>query len=854
MIKVKKTRADAGQDDPIRPYRFDDGAPKGGLPQAIAMAILSVAFYLRSMVAGPAESAGLHGGATPPEPPSTTPHDPQVGAGPATAAPDATPPQAPFADPDASAFVAGLSISTGRNVVSLFSGSGAGHAQDKPAHHGLFVPQGGSELPSWTLPFGHAAHGSHGHGGRLPVGSGHAGPAAPAGGFPWLEEADGPDAPVPDTTTGTPAPVQEQPALPDTPAATPGQPGVPNGQPARPNRAPVRLRSVTLDDILGTGAILIGTASLVEHVTDPDGDALRVTDITVSAGSLTPVAGGILYTPDPHYAGVVQFSYQVTDGTAAVTQMAHLIVQPATQAGTVTADHLIGTDGIDVISGGDGDDDIAAQDADDVVLGGAGDDIIHAGAGDDLIYGGAGDDLLFGEAGRDRIDGGDGDDMIYGGTGADVLTGGTGDDALFGGDGDDVMDGGAGDDVLSDGAGADIVIGGAGDDTVHATADAADDIYMGDARDAAPEVGAMDTLDYGTVTASLHIDMTLGTADSSATGHDSFTGFEILISGAGDDVIIGSAAADVLFGGAGRDEIYGGAGDDIMTDGGGADRVTGGTGSDTIRASADHADDTFQGDAEMPGAVPDAGAVDTLDYSAISVDLHIDIAAGRAESAESGCDTFDGFEVVISGAGDDVVIDGADGDTVILGDGDDTMIVTQDMSADTFKGGAGSDTLDLSRAESGLRIDLGDGRIDGEAGPADHFMEFEIVIGTSSDDTFVIGSDTVTLTGGAGADRFRFGSVEDSVTSAARITDFSVGDTIETRLYRLFEDDGGASDSGLRLDGGDLPDALKPFNVTFSYETGADGDTTHIDIHEDDMFDAFITLSGHHVLILHDAH
>ena len=420
MIRIRKTRADAAQDDPKGPYAFDDGAPKGGLPQAIAMAILSVALYLRSMVTGSAAPAGPQGGATPAEPTPDAPQDPQVGAGPPAAAPDAPPAQAPFVQPDASAFVARLSISTGRNVVPLFAGSGAGAASGDfgPAHHGPGVHLGGPGPSFWAPPFGHGAHGPFGLGTGPMGGPGHAGPAAPTGGFPWLDEADGAHAPVPAApATDTPVPTDRQPDSPDTPDAASGQPDLPHAPTARPNRAPVRLRAVTLDDLLGTGAILIGTANLVEHVTDPDGDALQVTDITVSSGSLTPVAGGFLYTPDPHDAGVVQFSYQVTDGTAAVAQMAHLVVRPDVQEGTERADHLTGTDRIDVIAGGDGDDTIATQAGDDVVTGGDGDDIIHGGAGDDLIYGGAGDDLLFGGGGRDRIDGGRGDDMIDGGPG-----------------------------------------------------------------------------------------------------------------------------------------------------------------------------------------------------------------------------------------------------------------------------------------------------------------------------------------------------------------------------------------------------------------------------------------------------
>ncbi|MCF7700730.1 hypothetical protein GLR48_15650 [Loktanella sp. M215] len=651
---------------------------------------------------------------------------------------------------------------------------------------------------------------------------------------------------------------------------TPAPPAVP---PARPNRAPVRLRSVTLDDILGTGAILIGTAHLLEHVSDPDGDVLRVVDITASAGTLIPVAGGFLYTPDPGYAGVVQLAYQVSDGQAAVAQMAHLNIRPVCKDGTDAADVLTGTDGVDVIAGGRGDDQIAAQGGDDVIYGGDGADRILGGAGDDLIYGGAGDDIIYGEAGHDRIDGGAGHDMIYGGDGSDVLTGGAGDDALFGGAGSDMMDGGTGDDVLSDGAGSDIVTGGAGSDTVIVSADRADDTFQGDAPEpgVAPDTGAVDTLDFSAVTAPLSIDMTTGVAESTDSGHDSFAGFEVVIAGRGDDVIRGSAAdeviygadgADAITGGAGDDALFGGTGDDVLSDGAGSDIVTGGAGSDTVIVSADRADDTFQGDAPEPGVAPDTGAVDTLDFSAVTAPLSIDMTTGVADSTDSGHDSFAGFEVLIAGRGDDVirgsaadetVVDGAGRDTVTLAEGRDRMVVTQDMSADSFDGGAGQDTLDLSQIEGPVVADLSTGRVAGVTGPADSFDSFEVIIGTTGGDRFIIGDGSVTLTGGAGDDVYCFNTVDGIAQNTATITDFGIGDAIETRIWRFFEDDGRDDHGGLRLDGAAPPDTLRPLNLSFSYETGTDGDTTRIDIHEDDMFDAFITLTGHHVLILHDA-
>ena len=830
MIRAKKTRGEAAT-DPAQRYALSEGA-LGGLPHAIAMGILSVALYLRSMVSGAAAPAPA------PTPPLPEPRADEGPAGPHLGAePPATEdcaPQEPVTPPeDVSHFLSSYRISTGQNVVPLF----------KPLNHDL----GGAVTGGHHGVTGHPAHraappnlwdglreGHHATQDDHAPATAHLAPEEPEQ-DPVADPRPQPGTPPgtdPDTDTGTDTDDGTTPATPPQPthAGPAPQPGRPAPQVVPPaNRAPVRLRSIVLDDILGLGAIMISTQSLLAMTTDPDGDVLQVTGLTVSSGSLVPVAGGWLYTPDPAQAGVVQFSYRVTDGHASVAQMAHANVRPAEIAGGTADDELTGGAGIDILSGNEGDDVIRGAGGDDVIHGGAGDDVIHGGTGDDLIYGGDGDDIISGE---------DGDDALYGGAGDDLISGGAGDDHAYGGTGADALDGGAGADLLSGGAGHDVLSGGAG----------ADRLSGGDGDDALSGESGDDVLDGG-------------------AGDDALTG------GTGDDQLAGGDGADMLSGEAGDDILDGGAGDDVLSGGTGADTVTGGTGSDHVHAGADGADDVFHGDAPDGAA---AGDVDTIDYGTVTVALHIDLSEGTIDGSGidgtpgTGHDRFDGFEVVISGAGDDtirgsvagdVVVDGDGADSVQLGDGDDRLIVTVDACEDDFDGGAGEDTLDLSDADEGLVIDLALGQLTGADDTRDRIADFEIVIGTGGDDLFITGTGETILTGGAGADTYRFNSVEGPGTSATTITDFTVGDVIETRRYRIFDDtsgsDGSDSDSsdghgGLRLDGGDVPDTLKGSVLSFAFRSGDDGETTLMQISEDDEADAWITLHGHHVLIFCD--
>jgi Ca2+-binding RTX toxin-like protein len=356
------------------------------------------------------------------------------------------------------------------------------------------------------------------------------------------------------------------------------------------NRAPRISGPVYLLDVAVCATLVIMLEQLLRNAHDPDGDAMAVTNITASSGTVAYEGGRWYYEPEPYRLGPVTLSYKITDGKAWVDQTALFsVVTPAPIHGTDGDDILWGgscgdeiyghdgndiidgRDGNDIIYGGNGNDHILGGRGNDILYGGAGHDVIFGGAGNDQIYGGSGNDRLFGDEGDDVIFGEDGDDLIFGGAGNDYLSGGRGNDTIYGGIGNDVIDGdegddflygedgndiirggagndhiegGAGNDILFDGEGADTVLGGAGDDYFIVAMDGDDDHFDGGE--------GFDTLDFSDATDGIVIDLVNGQATSLEIGNDTITGFENIIGGAGDDHFIIGDQPVTLSGGEGE--------------------------------------------------------------------------------------------------------------------------------------------------------------------------------------------------------------------------------------------------------------------------------------------------------------
>jgi Ca2+-binding RTX toxin-like protein len=561
----------------------------------------------------------------------------------------------------------------------------------------------------------------------------------------------------------------------------------PDGKAA--NRACRTSGPIYLLDVYGCAMTVIGLADLLRGAWDPDGDALKVQNITVSSGDIKQTADGWLF--DPSTLGPVTISYQITDGEFSVAQTAmfNVLTRPPV-VGTPGDDVVLGTDCADDIDGRDGDDNIDSRSGSDTVLGGAGsdhivagsgNDVVFAGVGNDIVLGGAGDDqlwggdgddrlfgdagrdVIFGEAGNDTISGGDDDDMLFGGGGADVvageggndllagddgddrLDGGDGNDIVFGEAGSDVIDGGEGDDFLAGGAGEDVVRGGDGNDMVAGDADLAADTYDGGQ--------GVDMLDYSASLMSLVVDLAAASASGSEIGNDRITNFEVVKGGDGNDTITGGSDDDTLIGN---------GGDDCVSDGQGDDNVSAGAGNDLVLAAADSSDDCYRGEAGF----------DTLDYSDAAHGVLIDLTSGIATGFDVGRDVIDGFEQFIGGSGDDAVL---------------------------------------------------------------------------------VSTAAVVLSGGEGADTFNFQIPKGSSGAEVihQILDFMVGDRIEMSKYQIFEEVlDSLEDRFEDAYGEDAKADVLPIRVRHQGTGELEETLVEVDMDQDDHFEMTINLSGHHLLMI----
>ena len=154
------------------------------------------------------------------------------------------------------------------------------------------------------------------------------------------------------------------------------------------NRAPRINGPVYLADVFGCAIALIGLSDLLRGASDPDGDVLRVQNITVSSGTLTQTAEGWYF--DAAMLGPVTVTYQITDGKLSILQTAQFsVLKTPPIIGTAGDDLLVGTICADEIDGRDGNDNIDSRGGSDTVNGGNGNDHIVAGSGNDLIRAGS---------------------------------------------------------------------------------------------------------------------------------------------------------------------------------------------------------------------------------------------------------------------------------------------------------------------------------------------------------------------------------------------------------------------------------------------------------------------------------
>lgn len=402
--------------------------------------------------------------------------------------------------------------------------------------------------------------------------------------------------------------------------------------------------------------------------------------------------------------------------------------------------------------------------------------------GDDVMVGSEEDDQIAALGGSDIVEARGGDDEIDASDGNDIISGGAGNDVIQGGNGNDVIDGGAGDDIILAGNGDDLVFGGSGDDVI-----------------------------------------------AGGTGND------VIEAGTGNDVVDGGDGKDII-----RATIGSGTSSEILQEPTTNQTMASApTASTTLRPASSAANDGND--------VYDGGeGIDTLDLSAATLTIKIDMTAGTVTGAEIGNDQIINIENVVTGSGDNeincdaeanVVIAGAGDDDVELGAGDDVAVATNLDGNDTYDGGDGVDTLDLSATAADSVVDLDAGTATSAAIGTDTIEDIENVIGGSGDDTFIANEEQNEFTGGDGADTFVFASTSDSDASEGEtdhITDFEVGDKIDVSAI-----DADETKSGQQLFefAGEKEKFEKAGELRFRHESQEDGDHTIVLGNTDDDLD-----------------
>ena len=413
---------------------------------------------------------------------------------------------------------------------------------------------------------------------------------------------------------------------------------------------------------------------------------------------------------------------------------------------------LNGGAGKDTLTGGTDADTLYGNGGDDKLTGNGGDDVLTGGVGNDTALGGDGDDYLMGDAGNDRLDGGAGSDWagyesanaavkvdlslttaqntggggtdtllnienLYGTSYADTLTGSSANNMLFGGAGNDTIFGAAGDDFLAGGAGNDTLSGGDGDDTV--------------------------SYDDGDATG-----VVVNLATGVATGH----GTDTLVSIEG---VYGSAGNDTLLGSDRTEYLGGGAGDDLLRPGAGANYVEGGAGNDTLSFDDGIANSVIvylaTGEAQGHGEryTTHFTSIENIEGSSVIDNIYGDGANNR-----------------LSGnGGDDMLVSGGGNDTLVGGEGDDYLVVNG-AGEKLLQGGAGMDTADFGSIRTGenapgIVIDLASTSGHTVApGITVSLSSVEGVYGTVGNDTIYASEDYNHYTGGGGADRYVFRTLD----------------------------------------------------------------------------------------------
>ncbi|BCH57605.1 hypothetical protein RvVAR0630_02290 [Agrobacterium vitis] len=445
------------------------------------------------------------------------------------------------------------------------------------------------------------------------------------------------------------------------------------------------------------------------------------------------------------------------------------------------------------------------------ITGGAGNDTLIGKAGADVLNGGSGTDTAS-YAGSAAVNVNLKTNLATGGeaagdtfTSIENLTGSSNADTLTGDDGNNVLDGGSGDDTLTGGEGADTLSGGNDADTL-VGGEGADMLIGGDGTD---------TASYASSLAAVQINLLTGVFTGDDAEGDTFQSIENITGSSFNDTFTASSSI-TLAGGKGNDTyVVGSSSVTISEDtGGDNDKVWTSvnytlsnyvetleyTGTSNFTGTGSAQDNTITGGAGNDTLIGKAGAdslnggegTDTASYAgsaAVNVNLKTNLATGGEAAGDtftsienltgsSNADTLtgdDGNNVLDGGSGDDTLTGGEGADTLSGGNDADTLVGGE--GADMLIGGDGTDTASYASSLAAVQINLLTGVFTGDDAEGDTLTSIEKITGSSFNDTFTA-SSSITLAGGKGDDTYVVGS--SSVTISE---DTGAGsDTVQTSV------------------------------------------------------------------------
>lgn len=372
-----------------------------------------------------------------------------------------------------------------------------------------------------------------------------------------------------------------------------------------------------------------------------------------------------------------------------------------------------------------------------------------------ILVGNDKDNFLSGTDQADTISGKSGNDWLYGNGGSDKLYGGDGDDEFRGGGGRrDYMFGGKGNDRFELNAappsGSIKAYGGLGDDVFQVAFSGFGDLLIDGGR-------GHDILLTGVSghIENVHID-TRGTfqlTDGVSGKVGIFSGFEEIVFSCGDE----------------DDWIHTGHGNDYLEMDGGRNTVNAGAGDDQVSYHIDAANHL------MGGAGNDVLTAAGTDQIHFTVDTKTGIATDGNGSVISGFEAF----VLNGNATDSYFQMGSGNDTFYGGTGHDTIYGCggNDMILRAFRGhgGLGEDVISSNRHDAILFGGAGNDTLSVSwIGGTDMTSTFvPRLYGGTGDDTFNLEFADLKVTGGAGADVFRY---DYDVNYSYIVTDFTTGE------------------------------------------------------------------------------